>query len=124
VTKPAKQLRDNERVKVVDRYRSENADGSITWGYKSADGSFKEETIGADCVTRGRYGYVDPLGKIREFTYESGMPCDPKTKQRFDLPKSSNAVGVSAGVAAASSTTINHQTGYFDYSDNRWATSE
>lgn len=29
------------------------ADGSITWGYESEDGSFKEETLGADCVVRG-----------------------------------------------------------------------
>ena len=53
-TRPAKRLRDGDRVKVVDNYRTYNDDGSITWGYKSADGSFKEETIGADCVTRGR----------------------------------------------------------------------
>ena len=28
-------------VGTVDRYRYENADGSITWGYKNEDGSFK-----------------------------------------------------------------------------------
>ena len=29
------------RVETVDRYRTENADGSITWGYNNEDGSFK-----------------------------------------------------------------------------------
>jgi hypothetical protein len=52
-SKPSKN-HSKSRVGVVDRYRTENDDGSITWGYKSADGSFKEETIGADCITRGR----------------------------------------------------------------------
>jgi hypothetical protein len=30
---------------------------------EAADGSFKEETRGTDCVVRGRYGYVDPEGE-------------------------------------------------------------
>ena len=47
--------RGRGRVQVVDRYTIQNDDGSFTWGYQSADGSFKEETIGIDCVTRGRY---------------------------------------------------------------------
>lgn len=51
--------------------------GSFTFGYEAADGSFKEETRGTDCVVRGKYGYVDPDGNKREFTYVSGNPCDP-----------------------------------------------
>ena len=26
---------------------------------------FQEETIGVDCITHGRYGYVDPTGEHR-----------------------------------------------------------
>lgn len=26
---------------------------------------------------RGKYGYIDPDGNKREFTYVSGNPCDP-----------------------------------------------
>jgi hypothetical protein len=33
---------------------------SMHTGYEAADGSFKEETRGTDCVVRGKYGYVDP----------------------------------------------------------------
>ena len=51
-TKNPKNLRG--RVPILDRYTIHNDDGSFTWGYQSADGSFKEETIGNDCVTRGR----------------------------------------------------------------------
>ena len=49
----------------IHSYRVTNEDGSITWGYENADGSFKEETIGVDCVTHGKYGYIDPNGEVR-----------------------------------------------------------
>lgn len=61
---------------MLRRYREDNPDGSITWGFENDDGSYKEETIGVDCITRGKYGYVDPDGLRREYTYSSGIPCD------------------------------------------------
>lgn len=57
----------------------------MVYSYEAADGSFKEETRGTDCVVRGKYGYVDPDGNKREFTYVSGNPCDPNApKQQAD----------------------------------------
>ena len=53
------------RVANIHSYRVTNEDGSITWGYENEDGSFKEETIGVDCVTHGKYGYIDPTGEVR-----------------------------------------------------------
>lgn len=47
-------------VQTIRNYNKVNDDGSFTFGYEAADGSFKEETRGTDCVVRGRYGYVDP----------------------------------------------------------------
>nr|CAD7575683.1 unnamed protein product [Timema californicum] len=64
-------------VQTLRNYSNVNDDGSFTFGYEAADGSFKEETRGTDCVVRGKYGYVDPDGNKREFTYVSGNPCDP-----------------------------------------------
>lgn len=55
--------------------------------YEAADGSFKEETRGTDCVVRGKYGYVDPDGNKREFTYVSGNPCDPNAPKEEELEK-------------------------------------
>ena len=46
--------RSGDDIRVSDKYTMYNDDGSITWGYQSEDGSFKEETNGIDCVTRGR----------------------------------------------------------------------
>ena len=52
--KKVQRLGSAHRVRVLERYSHENADGSLTWGYENADGSFKEETIGTNCVTQGR----------------------------------------------------------------------
>ena len=65
-----------QNVNTVERYSHTNEDGSFTFGYIGEDGSFREETRGVDCITRGKYGYIDPDGKKREFTYVSGLPCD------------------------------------------------
>ncbi|XP_011303371.1 proline-rich receptor-like protein kinase PERK9 [Fopius arisanus] len=63
-------------AQVIRRWREDNEDGSITWGFENDDGSFKEEIIGVDCITRGKYGYIDPDGIRREYTYETGIKCD------------------------------------------------
>ncbi|XP_044258102.1 pollen-specific leucine-rich repeat extensin-like protein 1 [Tribolium madens] len=72
-------------VQILRKYRTDNADGSITWGYENEDGTFKEETLGIDCVTRGKYGYIDPDGVRREYSYETGNKCD-QPEEDEDLP--------------------------------------
>lgn len=52
-------------IQILRKYRTDNDDGSITWGFENEDGTFKEETLGTDCVIRGKYGYVDPDGVKR-----------------------------------------------------------
>lgn len=69
-------------VQTIRNYNKLNDDGSFTFGYEAADGSFKEETRGTDCVVRGKYGYIDPDGNKREFSYVSGNPCDPNAVQQ------------------------------------------
>ena len=73
------------------------------------------------------YGYVNPLGDIKEFTYESGLPCDPLTKQPIgnspssDLRQAPSTRGGGGGGAQRfgqpSKASV---TGYYDYSDNRF----
>ncbi|CAH1131225.1 unnamed protein product [Ceutorhynchus assimilis] len=77
-------------VQTIRNYNKVNDDGSFTFGYEAADGSFKEETRGTDCVVRGKYGYVDPDGNKREFTYVSGNPCDPNAPKDEDDQASEN----------------------------------
>ncbi|XP_063242996.1 uncharacterized protein LOC134542562 [Bacillus rossius redtenbacheri] len=79
VSARAKEPPKQPPVATIRNYSKVNDDGSFTFGYEAADGSFKEETRGTDCVVRGKYGYVDPDGNKREFTYVSGNPCDPNS---------------------------------------------
>lgn len=46
------QRRQRPVAQTIRKWREENEDGSITWGYENDDGSFKEEIIGTDCVTK------------------------------------------------------------------------
>lgn len=79
-----KQAEKAPPVQTIRNYNKVNDDGSFTFGYEAADGSFKEETRGTDCVVRGKYGYIDPDGNKREFTYVSGNPCDPNAKDESE----------------------------------------
>lgn len=89
-------------VQTIRNYNKVNDDGSFTFGYEAADGSFKEETRGTDCVVRGKYGYVDPDGNKREFTYVSGNPCDPNAANEEDeeLEKAEEESNEAAGEPA------------------------
>ncbi|GAB1861690.1 hypothetical protein CAJAP_02769 [Camponotus japonicus] len=68
-------------AQIIRRYQHDNEDGSITWGFENDDGSYKEETIGVDCITSGKYGYIDPDGLRREYTYETGIKCDEEQRE-------------------------------------------
>lgn len=46
-----------------------NEDGSYTYGFEGADGSFKIETKTATGEVIGKYGYVDDSGKVRTVEY-------------------------------------------------------
>ncbi|XP_065561777.1 uncharacterized protein LOC136028048 isoform X8 [Artemia franciscana] len=74
-TESSEEEEQRPNVETVRRFSHVNPDGSFTFGYENADGSFKEETRGTDCVVRGKYGYIDPDGVKREFTYVQGNPC-------------------------------------------------
>jgi hypothetical protein len=71
-------------AQTIRNFNKLNDDGSFTFGYEADDGSFKEETRGTDCVVRGKYGYVDPDGNKREFSYVQGNPCDPNAASAED----------------------------------------
>lgn len=86
-TTPERYTSSNQREKkpvaqIIRKYREENEDGSIMWGFENDDGSFKEEIIGNDCITRGKYGYVDPDGLKREYNYETGIACDKAKEEQ------------------------------------------
>merc|ERR1712213_270363 len=62
-------LETSTPVPVLRYIDSQNADGSYTYGFEGADGTYKIETRLANGQVRGKYGYYDPEGILREATY-------------------------------------------------------
>lgn len=56
-------------VPILKQLNRHNEDGSYSYGYEAADGSFKIETKYPNGEVQGKYGYVDDVGKLREIQY-------------------------------------------------------
>lgn len=56
-------------VPILKQINKHNEDGSYSYGYEAADGSFKIETKHATGEVVGKYGYVDDTGNVREVEY-------------------------------------------------------
>lgn len=56
-------------VPILKQINRHNEDGSYSYGYEAADGSYKIETKAATGEVKGKYGYVDDSGNLREVEY-------------------------------------------------------
>ncbi|XP_063989851.1 fibrous sheath CABYR-binding protein-like [Diachasmimorpha longicaudata] len=56
-------------VAILKQINRHNEDGSYTYGFEGADGSFKIETKLANGEVKGKYGFVDDGGKVRVVQY-------------------------------------------------------
>lgn len=56
-------------VPILKQINRHNEDGSYSYGYEGADGSYKIETKSAAGEVKGKYGYVDDSGNLREIEY-------------------------------------------------------
>ncbi|KAJ8674669.1 hypothetical protein QAD02_010455 [Eretmocerus hayati] len=56
-------------VAILKQINRHNEDGSYTYGFEGADGSFKIETKQANGEVKGKYGYLDDSGKVRVVEY-------------------------------------------------------
>merc|ERR1712226_358770 len=74
-------------VPILRYVDNQNIDGSYTWGYEAADGTYKLETRYQDGRVKGKYGYVDPDGNLREASYgaEAGRGFEPQI-EGLELP--------------------------------------
>lgn len=66
---PQKEEPKQEPIAILKQINKHNEDGSYTYGYEGADGSFKIETKAANGDVKGKYGYVDGDGKVRTVEY-------------------------------------------------------
>merc|ERR1712095_74307 len=67
-------------VPILRYIDNQNTDGSYTYGYEAADGTYKLETRYVDGRVKGKYGYYDPEGVLREASYgaEAGRGFEPE----------------------------------------------
>lgn len=63
------QKQNTTPVPILKQINRHNEDGSFSYGYEAADGSFKIETRAATGEVKGKYGYVDADGNVREISY-------------------------------------------------------
>lgn len=56
-------------VPILKQINRQNEDGSYSYGYEGADGSYKIETKHPTGEVYGKYGYVDDSGSMREIEY-------------------------------------------------------
>lgn len=66
---PTQEPPKQEQIAILKQINKHNEDGSYTYGYEGADGSFKIETKDANGDVKGKYGYVDGEGKVRTVEY-------------------------------------------------------
>merc|ERR1712095_48949 len=77
---PAPATPSTTPVPILRYVDTQNIDGSYTYGYEAADGTYKLETRFVDGRVKGKYGYIDPEGNLREASYgaEAGRGFEPK----------------------------------------------
>ncbi|KAG8256934.1 hypothetical protein J6590_059166 [Homalodisca vitripennis] len=63
---PAPQPQEVEIIKQINRV---NDDGSYTFGYEAADGSFKIETRDVMGNVKGMFGFIDETGELKRVSY-------------------------------------------------------
>lgn len=56
-------------VHILKQVNRQNEDGSYSYGYENADGTYKIETKYPTGEVYGKYGYVDETGKLRTVEY-------------------------------------------------------
>ena len=56
-------------VPILRYIDTQNPDGSYTYGYENGDGTYKIETRYATGEVKGKYGYYDDQGTLREVEY-------------------------------------------------------
>jgi Insect cuticle protein len=77
-------------IAILKQINKHNEDGSYTYGYEGADGSFKIETKAANGEVKGKYGYTDGDGKLRVVEYGANkygfQPSGEGITASFTLP--------------------------------------
>jgi len=61
-----------DQTPILRYVNEQQKDGSYTYGFESADGTYKIETRLSTGEVVGKYGYLDSFGQLKEVTYGAG----------------------------------------------------
>ncbi|XP_034256292.1 heterogeneous nuclear ribonucleoprotein U-like protein 1 [Thrips palmi] len=92
-------------VPILKQINRHNEDGSYSYGYEGADGSFKIETKFPTGEVLGKYGYVDDSGKTHEIEYGA-------SKRGFEV--------AGTGINVPPPTLTNNNLDSTDYDDGQY----
>lgn len=76
----------HRNVRILKQINRVNDDGSYTYGFEAADGSFKVETRDNLGNVKGKYGYVDETGALKVIEYAAGLPGFEATGDHIPVP--------------------------------------
>ncbi|KAF0305921.1 Larval cuticle protein 1 [Amphibalanus amphitrite] len=71
-------------VPILRQISNSNEDGSYTYGYEAADGSFKLETRKANGEVFGKYGYIDAQGELITIEYGANQHGFQPSSKDYD----------------------------------------
>lgn len=72
-------------IPILKQINRQNEDGSYSYGYEGADGSYKIETKGPTGEVFGKYGYIDDAGSLREVEYGASQRGFEPAGQGIDV---------------------------------------
>merc|ERR1712012_902123 len=77
---PAPATPSTTPVPILRYVDNQNIDGSYTYGYEAADGTSELHARYGEGRVKGKYGYIDPEGELREASYgaEAGRGFEPE----------------------------------------------
>ncbi|XP_057336788.1 uncharacterized protein LOC130675232 [Microplitis mediator] len=93
-------------VAILKQINRHNEDGSYTYGFEGADGSFKIETKLANGEVKGKYGFTDDTGKVRVVEYGANQ---------YGFQPSGEGITVAPPTLVDDSTDKNQQPLDYDY---------
>ncbi|XP_049855021.1 uncharacterized protein LOC126335611 isoform X2 [Schistocerca gregaria] len=71
-----------EQVAILKQINRVNDDGSYTFGYEAADGSFKIETRDVQGNVKGMFGFIDESGTLKRVSYSASNGTGFQTNDR------------------------------------------
>ncbi|KAL0275686.1 UNVERIFIED_CONTAM: hypothetical protein PYX00_003474 [Menopon gallinae] len=79
-------LETQDQVAILKQINRVNEDGSYTFGYEAADGSFKIETRDVNGNVKGMFGFINEDGELKRVSYSASNGTGFQTSGTFNVP--------------------------------------